>query len=63
MYKLSEDISKSAFFMNLQRKSDFPTYHVIEAKKRCVRSTARHAIHLQVDINKMKYGVEKFNAM
>jgi hypothetical protein len=36
MYKLSEDISKSAFFMNLQRKSDFPTYHVIEAKKRYV---------------------------
>jgi hypothetical protein len=33
VYKLSEDISKSAFFMNLKKISVFPTYHVIEAKK------------------------------
>jgi hypothetical protein len=33
MYKLSEDISKYEFFMNLQKKTVFPIYHVIEAKK------------------------------
>jgi hypothetical protein len=42
MYKLSEDISKSAFYMNLQRKSDFPTYHVIEAKKRYVLRSLKY---------------------
>jgi hypothetical protein len=36
MYKLSEDISKSAFFYEFPKKSVFLTYHVIEAKKRVV---------------------------
>jgi hypothetical protein len=34
MSKLSEDISKSEYFYEFTKKTVFPTYHVIEAKKR-----------------------------